>query len=183
VCIKATTFLAPLPWINISISGIRPYFPFCFYLVFLCLLFIIIRLDHLATPLNSNLIKYSTRRNSEGLVNVIPKPEQVYRRRLAKATSRRILSHLGSASIFDIHFLFVNNCISEMDIYDPCDFSNINGYPHAILEKTIEKLPSFQGNNAISAKMHVKYFMRCINKWCVVHDHEDVKMKLFILSL
>jgi ribonuclease HI len=25
--------------------------------------------------------------------------------------------------------------------------------------------------------------MRCINKWCVAHDHEDVKMKLFVLSL
>ena len=43
-----------------------------------------------------------------------------------------------------------------MAIYDPCDFSNINGYPHAILEKAIEKLPSFQGNNAISAKNHAK---------------------------
>jgi hypothetical protein len=70
-----------------------------------------------------------------------------------------------------------------MAIYDPCDFSNINGYPHAIPEKAIEKLPSFQGNNVVSAKMHVKSFMRCINKWFVAHDHEDVKMKLFVLSL
>jgi hypothetical protein len=66
---------------------------------------------------------------------------------------------------------------------NPCDFSNINGYPHAIPEKAIEKLPSFQGNNVVSAKMHVKSFMRCINKWFVAHDHEDVKMKLFVLSL
>jgi hypothetical protein len=70
-----------------------------------------------------------------------------------------------------------------MAIYDPCDFSEINNYPHAIPEKTIEKLPSFQGNDVISAKMHVKSFMRCINKWCVAHDYEDVKMKLFVLSL
>jgi hypothetical protein len=70
-----------------------------------------------------------------------------------------------------------------MDIYDPCDFFNIYGYPHAIPEKAIEKLPSFQGNNAVRAKMHDKSFMRCINKWCAAHDHEDVKMKLFVLSL
>jgi hypothetical protein len=70
-----------------------------------------------------------------------------------------------------------------MVIYAPCDFSAINNYPHAIPEKAIEKLPSFQGNNAISAKMHVKSFMRCINKWCAAHDYEDVKMKLFVLSL
>ena len=63
VCIKATTFLVPLLGINLSILGIRPCFPFCFYLVFLCLLFITNRLYHLATPLNSNLTKYSTRRN------------------------------------------------------------------------------------------------------------------------
>jgi hypothetical protein len=79
--------------------------------------------------------------------------------------------------------LFASNNFAEMAIYDPCDFSAINNYPHAIPEKAIEKLPSFQGNNAISAKMHVKSFMRCINKWCAAHDYEDVKMKLFVLSL
>jgi hypothetical protein len=42
-----------------------------------------------------------------------------------------------------------NSFISEMAIYAPCDFSAINNYPHAIPEKAIEKLPSFQGNNAI----------------------------------
>jgi hypothetical protein len=31
--------------------------------------------------------------------------------------------------------------------------------------------------------MHIKSFMRCINKWYATHDHEDVKMKLFVLSL
>jgi hypothetical protein len=80
--------------------------------------------------------------------------------------------------------LFANNSVGlEMAIYDPCDFSNINGYPHAILEKTIEKLPSFQGNNVVNAKSHIKSFMRCINKWCDAHDYEDVKMNLFVLSL
>jgi hypothetical protein len=100
------------------------------------------------------LTKYSTRRNSKGLVDFIPEPEQVYRR-LAKASSRRILSHLGFESIYDIHLLFVSDSfILEMAIYDPCDFSAINNYPHAIPEKAIEKLPSFQGNNAINAKTH-----------------------------
>jgi hypothetical protein len=70
-----------------------------------------------------------------------------------------------------------------MAIYDPCDFSNINGYPHAISKKPIEKLPSFQENNAISVKVPVQSFMRCINKWCTAHDYEDVKIKLFVLSL
>jgi hypothetical protein len=110
------------------------------------------------------------------LVDFIPEPEKVYRRRLAKVSSRRILDHLGFESISDIHLLFGNNNSSlEMAIYDPCDFSAINGYPHAIPEKAIEKLPSFQGNNAINAKTHIKDFMRCINKWCVAHDYEDVK--------
>jgi hypothetical protein len=70
-----------------------------------------------------------------------------------------------------------------MAIYNKCDFTAINNYPHALPEKAIEKLPSFQGNNAITAKMHIKAFMRCTNKWCAAHDYEDVKMKLFVLSL
>ena len=48
------------------------------------------------------------------------------------------------------------------ELFAPCDFTNINGYPHNIPDKTIEKLPSFQGNNAISATSHVKSFNVCI---------------------
>jgi hypothetical protein len=107
-------------------------------------------IDHLATPLTSNLTRYSTRRNSEGLLNLIPEPEKVYRRRLAKASYRRVLSHLGTESISDIHLLFVDqNFISEMSIYNKCDFTAINNYPHALPEKAIEKLHSFHDNNAI----------------------------------
>jgi hypothetical protein len=146
-------------------------------------LFNINRLDHLATPLNQNLTKYSTRRNPQGLLNFIPEPERVCRKRLSKLASRRI-DHLGFESISDIHLLFSNNNPSlEMAIYAPCDFSTKNGYPHAIPEKAIEKLPSFQGNNAINAKTYIKAFLRCINKWCATHDYEDVKNKLFVLSL
>ena len=68
-------------------------------------------------------------------------------------------------------------------IYQPCDFSNIQGYPHPIPDKDLEKLPSFQGNNVVSAKTHVRNFSLCISKWCNAHNYEDVKMKLFVLSL
>jgi hypothetical protein len=69
------------------------------------------------------------------------------------------------------------------DLYKPCDFTAINGYPHAIPKKALDKLPSFQGNNAISAKAHIRAFTHCVNKWCGNVAHEDVKMKLFVLSL
>ena len=68
------------------------------------------------------------------------------------------------------------------DLYAPLDFSTINGYPHVISEKGLEKLPSFQGNNVVSARSHIKAFTHCINKWCG-NTHEDVKKNLFFLSL
>jgi hypothetical protein len=62
--------------------------------------------------------------------------------------------------------------IEEMDNYfSPIVFSQINGYSRAIPEKAIGKLLSFQGNNAISAKSHLKSFLLCINKWCSVAEH------------
>jgi len=136
----------------------------------------------LATLLNSNLTKYSTRRNSQGLVDFIHEPEKVYKRRLAKLASHRILDQLTSESIFyKVSSLIFNFAKVEMDDYfRPIDFSVINGCPHVILEKTIEKLPSFQGNNAITAKAHNKAFSLCINKWYsgATHNHQDIKMKL-----
>jgi hypothetical protein len=79
------------------------------------------------------LTKYSTRRNSKGLLNFIPKPEKVYRMRLAKSSYYRVLSNLGTDSISDIHLLFVNKIFtSEMAIYDKCDLP----------EKAMEKLSS-----------------------------------------
>src|SRR5713101_3568451 len=67
--------------------------------------------------------------------------------------------------------------------YGPCDFSNIVGYPHEVPEKAVDKLPSFQGDNVTSAKAHIRNFNLCIARWCMAHNHEDVKMKLFVLSL
>ena len=139
------------------------------------------------TPLNLNLTKYSTRRNFHGLLSFVPEPEQVYRRKLHRLSSRRILSQQGFESISNLHLLFDNQPIFEEmdDIFSPFDFTAIVGYPHALSEKALEKLPTFQGNNAISAKTHVKDFSLCINKWCnaTQHNHQDVKMKLFALSL
>jgi hypothetical protein len=68
------------------------------------------------------------------------------------------------------------------DYFSSLDFFAINGYPHDLPEKAIEKLPSFQGNNAVSAKSHPKAFYSCINKWCsgAAHNQGDVKMKLFV---
>jgi hypothetical protein len=52
------------------------------------------------------------------------------------------------------------------------------------LKKDIEKLSSFQGNNVVSAKSHLKSFSSCINKCSgAAHNHQDVKLKLFDLSL
>ena len=71
------------------------------------------------------------------------------------------------------------------DFFKPLDFSQIVGAPHVILNGAIKKLPTFQGNNAISAKTHLQYFSRHLVGYCnqVSHDHDDVKMKPFGLSL
>jgi hypothetical protein len=71
------------------------------------------------------------------------------------------------------------------DYFSPLDFSTINSYPHVLPEKDIDKWPTFQGNNVITTKAHIKAFSLCINKWCngATHNHEDVKMKLFACYL
>lgn len=72
-----------------------------------------------------------------------------------------------------------------MDMYAPCDFSNIIGYPNDILSIGIDKLPNFQGNNAISANSHLRDFSIWMAKYgrSDDFDHEDVIMTLFILTL
>ena len=138
----------------------------------------------MATSL-SNIVRYSTRSHSGGLLNSLTKPERVYRRRLNRLAPRRLLANLGEEAISDIHLLFAqNNQPSPMDdLCKPCDFSNIVGYSHALPNKAIEKLPSFQDFNAISAKSHITKFNQCIAKWCNASNYEDVKMRLFVLSL
>jgi hypothetical protein len=61
-----------------------------------------------ATPLNNSL-RYSTRRNLQGLVYSLPEPERVYRRRINKLAPRRLLESLGEEAISDIHHMFSLN--------------------------------------------------------------------------
>ena len=97
-------------------------------------------------------------------------------------------------SISNIQFLFtmeahINpaaNPLSPMDdFFLPLDFTNIAGHPHAIPMKAIEKLPTFQGNNVISASSHLSKFLKCLLSWYrdVASEHDDVYMKRFSLSL
>jgi hypothetical protein len=136
--------------------------------------------------LSFNSTRHFTRKNSNVLLNLIPEPEKVLRRRLTKLNSRRILDNLGSESLSDIHSLFFEVEVDIMDkLFSPIDFRQMNGYPHDIPEKEIEKLPTFQGNNAITAKKHIKAFQLCIGKWCMgnAHNHTDVKMRRFCLVI
>ena len=72
-----------------------------------------------------------------------------------------------------------------MDVFAPCNFANIQGYLNDPPENGIDKLPSFQGNNAISVDAHLKSFGSWVGKYARVVDynHEDVKMRLFVLTL
>ena len=72
-----------------------------------------------------------------------------------------------------------------MELFKPLDFSQIEGAPHAIQKDAIKKLPIFQGNNAITAKSHLWNFEKHLVSYCndAAHNHEYVKMKLFVLSL
>ena len=67
------------------------------------------------------------------------------------------------------------------EFFKPLDFSQIVGAPHAIPKDAIKKLPIFHGNNAITAKTRLQKFERNCDD--VASNHEDIKMKLFSLSL
>jgi ribonuclease HI len=149
-----------------------------------------------ATPLNNSVKRYPTRSNSQGLFCPFPEPEQVYRRRINRLPPRRLhLEHLGDEALTDIQYLFPNNnqpTVNNptpnpnltMSIFlRPLNFAAIQGSPHQVPEKAIDKLPTFQGNNAISAKSHIISFQRCVDVYCRGHDEEDVKMTLFAYSL
>jgi hypothetical protein len=143
-----------------------------------------------AHPLYSN-----TRSIAQGVIYSFPKPEKVYRRRLNCLAPRRLLESLGEEALTDIQFLFqtnnqqtVNNPTSTpnatMSVFlGPLNFAAIQGAPHQVPEKAIDKLPTFQGNNAISAKSHILNFKMCVEIYCWGHDEEDVKMTVFVYSL
>jgi hypothetical protein len=65
----------------------------------------------------------------------------------------------------------------------PLNFAAIQGAPHDIPEKAIDKLPSFQGNNAFSVHSHILSFCQCVLKYSKGLDEEDVQMTLFVYSL
>ena len=72
-----------------------------------------------------------------------------------------------------------------MEFYKPLDFSQIAGSPHYIPNDAIKEVPMFQGNNSITAKSHLRKFEKYMASYCndAAHDHDDVKMTLFALSL
>ena len=69
------------------------------------------------------------------------------------------------------------------DLFKPLDFTAIVGYPHQIPDKSIKKVPSFHGNDVITAKSHLLFFAQCYANRCHNVNFEDVKMRLFALSL
>jgi hypothetical protein len=147
-----------------------------------------------ATPLKKS-VKYTTRSTSQGVIYSFPEPEKVYRRRLNCLGPRRLLESLGEEALTDIQYLFqtnnqptvnnpTNNPNAIMNTFlSPLNFSAIQGAPHDVLEKTIDKLPIFLGNNAISANSDISSCHRCVEKYCRGHNEEDVKMTLFVFSL
>jgi hypothetical protein len=148
----------------------------------------------LATPLKKS-VKYTTRSTSQGVIYSFPEPEKVYRRRLNRLAPRGLLEGLGEEALTDIQYLLqinnqptVNNPTNTpnvtMSIFlRPWNFVAIQGAPHNVPKKTIDKLPTFQGNNAISARSHISSFNMCVEKYCRGHDEEDVKMTLFVYSI
>ena len=98
------------------------------------------------------------------MLQFIHGPKKVCHRRKIKLASRKILDDLSFESILDIHLLFVdtsqsNNSHSTMGtLFKPLNYSAVIGQPHNILDKSIEKVPSFYGNNAIIANFHLLDF-------------------------
>ena len=70
-----------------------------------------------------------------------------------------------------------------MEVFNPCNFSTIQGYPHDFPQVGMDELPSFQGNDAVSVKSHLFAFANWWNKFAVANNNfDDVKMRLFVLT-
>ena len=71
------------------------------------------------------------------------------------------------------------------EYFTQLDFSQIAGQPHRLLDKAVEKLPMFTGIDATTSAMHLRSFSKCVNAFIndPTHQHDDVYMKLFALSL
>ena len=138
----------------------------------------------MATPLTSSSIRTYTRRHPSSLVNPTPDPERVFRVRLHKLASRTLLNNLDQEALSDIHSLFCDPPQPDiMGDFRPCNFANIQGYPHNMPQKGMNKLPVFQGNDAVSVKSHLFAFNNWWNKFAVTNNNfDDVKMKTFVLT-
>jgi hypothetical protein len=89
------------------------------------------------------------------LIYSFPEPEKVYRRRINRLYPRRLLESLGEESHIDIQFLFqtnnqpivnnpTNTSNATMSVFlRPLNFAAIQGAPHQVPEKAIDKLPTF----------------------------------------
>jgi len=71
------------------------------------------------------------------------------------------------------------------EFFTQLDSSQIAGQPHCLSDKSVEKLPMFTGSDATKYAMHLRSFSRCVNAFISdpAHQHDDVYMKLFALSL
>jgi hypothetical protein len=66
--------------------------------------------------------------------------------------------------------------------FGPLDITAIPGQPHALpTTNYVKKLPKFQGNNIVNAQEHIDQFLKVCDDEGV--EHEDVAMKMFVLTL
>jgi hypothetical protein len=134
-----------------------------------------------ATPLNK-YVRYISRRVAQRLIYSFHEPKKVYRRRINHLDPRRLLESLGEEALIDIQFLFQTN--NQQTVNNPTNtpnvtmsvflrhlsFAAIQGAPHQVPEKAIDKLPTFQGNNAINSKSHILNFQMCVERYCRGHN-------------
>jgi hypothetical protein len=147
-------------------------------------------LSHLVTPPKENTTKrYTTRKNTQGKLPLVPELDFICKRRKYKLKTREVNNQLGFESLQDIQRLFVDSSFLmqvQMDApwltnyFKPFDFSNIAGQPHD-MPTSLEKFPLFHGDNVIGAKEHWDAFIDHITTLGVCHL--DVIYKCFSLSL
>ena len=75
------------------------------------------------------------------MINPTPDPEKVFRVRLNKLSSCAHLDNLGQEALSDIHSLFSDPNQQDImdDLYLPCNFVNIQGYPHDLPTTGMDK--------------------------------------------
>jgi hypothetical protein len=95
----------------------------------------------LTTPPKEKITKkYSTRTNSQGIIDLVPEPELYYRRRKYRHKTRELNNQLGLENVQDLRILFVDNLSfltqNQMaapwltNFHKPFYFTNITSPPH-----------------------------------------------------